>query len=317
MSPTHLTSTVTREPLNSKAGPSLEASGTVGDVGRQRAIRRDPRGAVAFLHQFSRTTLAAPSEHGVVSIFPILRTSCAFANYKTEHHLDEAVKHSDGLRLHPGDARCPELLCRIRNKDKNLKPGVGGQRGTGMHRRWIKEQQARAADVTSIRATGVSTSEDTSTVLSSILGKDEPEIYSQSKYQGLSGDPTQMKDICDNIFLSQSVNCLVDRYPLPVCAEELQQNAFVPHAAKNVQSAPADPDVKRVLWAPPSREPSPFQAVDDEHVAKPAVKLVLDPEVTARDRAGERKPDKEYTERKVDFITSTQGSGRGDPFRIE
>jgi hypothetical protein len=36
------------------------------------------------------------------------------------------------------------LLCRVRRKDDDLKAGVGGQRGMGIHTRWVKDKEAQA-----------------------------------------------------------------------------------------------------------------------------------------------------------------------------
>lgn len=44
------------------------------------------------------------------------------------------------------------MVCRVRRKDDDLRAGVGAQRGTGMHREWVKAQQAglsRVVDMTS------------------------------------------------------------------------------------------------------------------------------------------------------------------------
>jgi hypothetical protein len=43
------------------------------------------------------------------------------------------------------DPRCPKLVCRVRKKGDDLKAGVGGQRGVGMHTRWVKEKTAAEA----------------------------------------------------------------------------------------------------------------------------------------------------------------------------
>ena len=86
---------------------------------------------------------------GVVSIFLISRTSCAFVNYKREEDLQEAIARFNGVQLRPNDARCPRLACRVRRVDDDLKAGVGGQRGMGMHTRWVKEQEGKQREVPS------------------------------------------------------------------------------------------------------------------------------------------------------------------------
>ncbi|PFH51223.1 hypothetical protein AMATHDRAFT_47252 [Amanita thiersii Skay4041] len=84
---------------------------------------------------------SAPSP--VVSVFIINRSNCAFINFDTKAHLDEAIEYFNGLPLRPNDSRCPKLVCRVRKKDDDLRAGVGGQRGMGMHTKWIKEQKAK------------------------------------------------------------------------------------------------------------------------------------------------------------------------------
>ncbi|KAJ7152273.1 YT521-B-like domain-containing protein [Mycena crocata] len=78
--------------------------------------------------------------NGVVSIFPISRSNCAFINYDTEAHLQAAIERFNGVPLRP-DPRCARLLCRIRHKDEDLRAGVGGQRGIGLHRGWVKAKE--------------------------------------------------------------------------------------------------------------------------------------------------------------------------------
>ena len=78
--------------------------------------------------------------HGPSSIFLISRSSCAFVNLSSQEDLDRAVQYFNGRSLRPDDPKCPRMVCRIRRKDDDLKAGVGAQRGTGMHREWIKAQ---------------------------------------------------------------------------------------------------------------------------------------------------------------------------------
>lgn len=79
--------------------------------------------------------------HGVISIFIISRSNCAFVNYTTAEHLKRAVFAFNGKQVRPSDPRCPKLVCRVRRKDDEVSAGVGGQRGRGMHVAWIKEQE--------------------------------------------------------------------------------------------------------------------------------------------------------------------------------
>ncbi len=78
----------------------------------------------------------------------------------------EGVRRFNGIPLRPSDPRCQKLVCRVRGEDDDLRAGVGGQRGMGMHIRWVKEQKERSRQATSTgkgkgRALdGVDTSED-------------------------------------------------------------------------------------------------------------------------------------------------------------
>jgi hypothetical protein len=83
---------------------------------------------------------------GVLSIFLISRSSCAFINFDTEQSLHVAIERFNGKQLRPQEARCPKLVCRVRRKDDDLKAGVGGQRGVGMHVQWIKDQKGKAKE---------------------------------------------------------------------------------------------------------------------------------------------------------------------------
>ena len=80
---------------------------------------------------------------GVSSVFLITRSNCAFVNFNTEEHLECAVAHFNGKPLRAKDPRCPRLVCRVRRRDDDLKAGVGGQRGIGLHMRWVAEQKGR------------------------------------------------------------------------------------------------------------------------------------------------------------------------------
>lgn len=88
----------------------------------------------------------SPPNEGVTSIFLIQRSNCAFVNYATEAHLRDAISRYNGQQMRPGDPRCPKLVCRVRGKEDDLRAGVGGQRGMGMHTRWIKGQKEKEKD---------------------------------------------------------------------------------------------------------------------------------------------------------------------------
>ncbi|KAG1804403.1 uncharacterized protein BJ212DRAFT_1393908 [Suillus subaureus] len=78
--------------------------------------------------------------NGVLSIFLISRSNCAFVNFDTEEHLQRAIVQFNGQQLHPHDRRGPRLVCRVRRKEDDLRAGVGGQRGMGVHTRYVREQ---------------------------------------------------------------------------------------------------------------------------------------------------------------------------------
>ncbi|KAF7288616.1 hypothetical protein MIND_01428200 [Mycena indigotica] len=88
------------------------------------------------------TTASDENDLGVLSIFLISRSNCAFVNYETESQLQAAIERFDGVRLRPADSRCPRLVCKVRKKDDDLNAGVGGQRGMGMHTGWVKANKA-------------------------------------------------------------------------------------------------------------------------------------------------------------------------------
>lgn len=95
---------------------------------------------------------------GVLSIFLISRSSCAFVNIESEVRLQEAIARFNGKPLRTADPRCPRLVCRVRRKDDDLKAGVGGQRGMGMHARWVKDRKGKGRDMGDV--SDVSASDD-------------------------------------------------------------------------------------------------------------------------------------------------------------
>ena len=82
----------------------------------------------------------------VASIFLIARSSCCFVNYRSQEALDSAIARFNGLPIRPLEGpRSLRLVCRVRRKEDDLKAGVGGQRGRGVHKDWVKDKQAQAA----------------------------------------------------------------------------------------------------------------------------------------------------------------------------
>jgi len=87
---------------------------------------------------------ATEQNAGVSSIFPIARSNCAFVNFDTEAHLTAAITRFGGRKIRPDDPKCPNLVCRVRRKTDDLRAGVGGQRGVGMHTKWVQERKQKA-----------------------------------------------------------------------------------------------------------------------------------------------------------------------------
>ena len=81
---------------------------------------------------------------GVSSVFLIARSNCAFVNFDTEAHLTTAIARFNGQKIRPDDPKCPNLVCRVRKRTDDLRAGVGGQRGVGLHMKWIQERKQKA-----------------------------------------------------------------------------------------------------------------------------------------------------------------------------
>ncbi|OJT15173.1 hypothetical protein TRAPUB_8277 [Trametes pubescens] len=114
---------------------------SVGPMSTQSA----PAGPVGSAATGSPSTASTDSLYGgVSSIFLIARSNCAFVNFQSEPHLQAAIKHFNGLPLRPSDPRCPRLVCRVRAREDDLKAGVGGQRGSGIHMRWVRDKKERS-----------------------------------------------------------------------------------------------------------------------------------------------------------------------------
>jgi RNA recognition motif-containing protein len=83
------------------------------------------------------------SDHGVLSIFVISRSNCAFVNYASPRHLERAVKFFHDKPVRPEDTRCPKMVCRVRKKEDESQAGVQGQRGRGIHVALVKEHERK------------------------------------------------------------------------------------------------------------------------------------------------------------------------------
>jgi hypothetical protein len=80
---------------------------------------------------------------GVLTVFLISRSNCAFVNFESEAQLEAATARFNGQPIRPDDQRCPSLVCRVRRREDDLMAGVGAQRGNAMHIKWVKEQKAK------------------------------------------------------------------------------------------------------------------------------------------------------------------------------
>ncbi|CAD6936509.1 unnamed protein product [Tilletia controversa] len=100
----------------------------------------------ALVPPSDESTSAEQAAHGVISVFPISRSNCAFVNYATAEHLARAVTFFSGQPVRPQDKRCLPMICRVRKKDDEERAGVAGQRGRGMHVEWVKEHERKRRD---------------------------------------------------------------------------------------------------------------------------------------------------------------------------
>ncbi|GLB38684.1 putative YT521-B-like domain containing protein [Lyophyllum shimeji] len=169
---------------------------------------------------------------GVLSIFLISRSSCAFVNYDSEEHLDAAIQQFNGRALRPSDPRCARLLCRVRKKDDDLKAGVGGQRGVGIHTRWIKERQEKAKLVEPGDASDVSTSDDRPSTASSdqvavtmsslSISSDDPRQRRNPRHSSSSGSYTSTNSSLLSRFFPQRYFILksLTQYDLDLSVEK-------------------------------------------------------------------------------------------------
>ena len=78
---------------------------------------------------------------GVSSVLLIARSNCAFVNFDTEACLNAAITRFSGQKIRPDDPKCPSLVCRVRKKTDDLRAGVGGERGVGLHMKWVQERK--------------------------------------------------------------------------------------------------------------------------------------------------------------------------------
>ncbi|KAI0755083.1 YT521-B-like domain-containing protein [Daedaleopsis nitida] len=137
---------------------------TPGSSGAQSAGAHSTQSAPAGPVSSSTTGSTASTDSvygGVSSIFLIARSNCAFVNFQSEIHLHAAIRHFNGVPLRAGDPRCPRLVCRVRGREDDLKAGVGGQRGSGIHVRWVKDKKEREREAARRRSASMSSEQVT------------------------------------------------------------------------------------------------------------------------------------------------------------
>ncbi|KAI0064131.1 hypothetical protein BV25DRAFT_1823679 [Artomyces pyxidatus] len=188
---------------------------------------------------------AAPDEAsgGVLSIFLISRSNCAFVNFETEAHLSAATNRFNGKQLRPNDPRCPRLVCRIRRQTDDLRAGVGGQRGIGMHTKWIKEQKEKAQQE---RDTGLPSSSSERLEFPSTASSSSPEdLAGRLGPLSISDDESQRRNrrtapthsTSSGSYASTSSSILTRYFP---------QRYFI---LKSLTQFDLDLSVERGLWA--------------------------------------------------------------------
>ncbi|CAK5283816.1 unnamed protein product [Mycena citricolor] len=154
-------------------------------------------------HNLQTFIAAQNPDHGVLSVFLISKSSCAFVNFASEAHLNAAIEQCDGKHLGPDWARGPPLVCRVRTLNDDLWTGVGGQRGVGLHRQWINSRIAAGDGIED--ADSPSAASDASTT-SSFFEKHFPRRFFVLKSQ-----TTEELDRCveDGVWFIQTHNVAV------------------------------------------------------------------------------------------------------------
>ncbi|KAJ7917934.1 YT521-B-like domain-containing protein [Mycena leptocephala] len=95
---------------------------------------------------FTEGATSVAHGHGILSIFLIARSACAFVNFSSAAALSAAIAQFDGVPLRVGDAG---LVCRVRDGNDDLHAGVGGQRGVGMHECWMRDRRRESVEAES------------------------------------------------------------------------------------------------------------------------------------------------------------------------
>ncbi|KAF8803439.1 hypothetical protein BYT27DRAFT_6738786 [Phlegmacium glaucopus] len=168
-----------------------------------------------FFNQAPEDRASGPTASmGVVSVFLISRSNCAFINFESENCLLGAISRFNGVPLRASDVRCARLVCRVRRKDDDLKAGVGGQRGTGMHTRWVKEQKQKTQEKTKHdqSAPSVSGHSSPSSIVEQ-LANWIPNISLSGDESGLGQDPHAKRSSTSDSYSSSNSNFLARHFP--------------------------------------------------------------------------------------------------------
>ncbi|KAF9222954.1 hypothetical protein BS17DRAFT_735113 [Gyrodon lividus] len=115
-------------------------------------------------------------DDGVISIFLISRSNCAFVNFDSEEHLTHAIARFNGQQVRSHDRRCARLVCRARRKEDDLRAGVGTQRGAGVHTQYIRKLQQKGnepAEGEECRSNSSSASEVSRPPLAPLVSSDD------------------------------------------------------------------------------------------------------------------------------------------------
>lgn len=137
------TGPLSKRPLSARNSPKTTAA-AVAVLANDDDAAAEPKPAPTAVDPLAPAPFDGECE--VASIFLIARSSCCFVNYRSQEALDSAIARFNGLPIRPLEGpRSVRLVCRVRRKEDDLKAGVGGQRGRGVHKDWVKEKQAQAA----------------------------------------------------------------------------------------------------------------------------------------------------------------------------
>ncbi|PPR07752.1 hypothetical protein CVT24_003702 [Panaeolus cyanescens] len=190
-----------------------------------------------FFNQLPSDSTSEVYHSGVLSIFLISRSSCAFVNYDTEVTLLAAINRFNGVPLRSHDPRCPRMVCRVRKKDDDLKAGVGGQRGMGMHTRWIKHQKGKAKETSADQIEASTASDPSLSPSASVSERLTYAISSISLSSDEDGKPPGKQSSGSGSFTSTNSGFLVRYFP---------KRFFI---LKSLTQDDLDLSVERGVWA--------------------------------------------------------------------